>query len=877
MESQSAVERALAGRYDVVREIGRGGMAVVYLANDVRHQRPVAVKLLNPDLAALIGPERFLSEIRITARLQHPNLLPLFDSGEVNGIPYYVMPYVEGESLRARLDREKQLPVNEAVRLAGKMASALDHAHRQNVIHRDLKPENILLHDGEPLIADFGIALAVTNAGGSRLTQTGLSVGTPQYMSPEQAAADRAIDGRTDIYALGAVVYEMLTGEPPLTGPTAQAVLAKIAVVPPRSTRESRSTIPPLVDDAVLRALAKIPADRWPTAHEFADALAAGVSRPTEAHAVSSQRARRSRFAMPAAILTALAVGAATTYAMMRDREAAPAPSYAFVLPLPESAAVSLGMGASGNDIAISRDGRSVAYVAGPTSGGDITRGIWMRQLDELTPRPLRPDGGTPRFSPDGTRLLYSAASGLLVAPLGGGPPVRVAGATSSYDWIDARSIVFTRGSAFWANRAMLPLELWAVTIGDTTARRLAGPDSSRRILGVAFPNVLPGGQRALATIWKGDRGDAEPQLAVVSLSDGKLTELGIAGSNPRFSLGHILFVKQDGGLYAVPFDAKGGHVTGEAWQVVPQVLVKLSGWADFDVSDNGTLVYLAGSDFHRRLVLVDRTGAARPLFPELRRYFTPRVSPDGRRIAVEVGLMTGFDIWSYDTGSRTFGAITHDGRSARPGGWTSDGSQVAFLKIHPGNGTWTGVVAPANGGGSERIAVAGQSGLSDLSPAGATMAVASRDGIQIMATADSARRRLVVPSSRRPGVMRLSNDGRIVAYESKASEPTEIYASSVSDGSEIQISSGGGSEPLWSRAGDQVFYRGGPYLISASIARSPLRVVRRDTLFRDEFVRGAISTNYDVMPNGQFVMVQNQNPDVNPTVIVDWLRHRRP
>src|SRR5574342_547534 len=219
---------ALQGRYTIEREIGRGGMATVYLARDVRHNRAVALKVLNPELGAVLGVERFLAELEVTPNLQHPNLLPLFDSGDANGQLFYVMPFVDGESLRARLQREKQLPVDEAVRIATAVGSALDYAHRHGVIHRDLKPGNILLHDGQPLVADFGIALAVSNAGGDRITQTGLSLGTPHYMSPEQATGDRDIDARSDIYSLAAVLYEMLAGEPPHSGGTIQAVIAKV-------------------------------------------------------------------------------------------------------------------------------------------------------------------------------------------------------------------------------------------------------------------------------------------------------------------------------------------------------------------------------------------------------------------------------------------------------------------------------------------------------------------------------------------------------------------------------------------------------------------------------------------------------------------------
>ncbi|HVT38890.1 MAG TPA: protein kinase [Gemmatimonadaceae bacterium] len=277
MDTISQLNAALSGRYTIEREIGQGGMATVFLARDLRHDRHVALKLLKPDLGAAIGAERFLSEIKVTAKLQHPNLLPLFDSGEASGLLFYVMPFVEGESLRARLDRERQLPVDEAVRIVVAVANALDYAHRHGVIHRDLKPHNILLHEGQPLVADFGIALAVSMAGGARLTQTGLSLGSPQYMSPEQAAGERDVDGRTDVYALGCVLYEVLAGEPPFSGPTAQAVVAKHLSAPFPHVRHSRPDVPEAIDEVIRRATAKAPADRYPTAAAFAAALAVPV------------------------------------------------------------------------------------------------------------------------------------------------------------------------------------------------------------------------------------------------------------------------------------------------------------------------------------------------------------------------------------------------------------------------------------------------------------------------------------------------------------------------------------------------------------------------------------------------------------------------
>ena len=269
-----SLQRALADRYRFERELGSGGMATVYLAEDVRHRRRVAIKVLHPELSAVIGSERFLKEIELTANLQHPHILPLFDSGDANGQLFYVMPYIEGETLRARLEREQQLPVGDAVRIATEVADALSYAHRRNVVHRDIKPENILLQDGHALVADFGIALAVQTAGGGRLTQTGLSLGTPHYMSPEQAMGERSVDLRADIYALGAVMYEMLAGEPPFTGPTAQAIMARAMTERPRPLGQVRETLPVHVEDAVMTALSKLPADRQTTATLFVEALA---------------------------------------------------------------------------------------------------------------------------------------------------------------------------------------------------------------------------------------------------------------------------------------------------------------------------------------------------------------------------------------------------------------------------------------------------------------------------------------------------------------------------------------------------------------------------------------------------------------------------
>jgi eukaryotic-like serine/threonine-protein kinase len=315
MDQVDRLRVALAGRYEVDCEIGRGGMACVYRAHDRQHDRDVALKVLRPELAAALGIERFLREIRIEARLQHPHILPLYDSGTADGLLYYVMPYVEGETLRDRIKREKQLPVGEAVRIAREIAEALDYAHRHDVVHRDIKPSNILLSGPQAVVADFGIARAVSVADQEELTVTGLAVGTPEYMSPEQGSGDSNVDGRSDIYALGCVLYEMLAGEPPFTGRTAQNIVARHRHDPPPPLRVVRPTLSAEIAEVVEIALAKVPADRFATADQFAAALTRAVDAPPPIRAIGATRRRRQL------ILGGLAVAAVALWRLLPETE----------------------------------------------------------------------------------------------------------------------------------------------------------------------------------------------------------------------------------------------------------------------------------------------------------------------------------------------------------------------------------------------------------------------------------------------------------------------------------------------------------------------------------------------------------------------------
>jgi hypothetical protein len=404
---------ALSGRYHIERELGEGGMATVYLADDLKHERKVALKVLKPELAAVVGADRFLAEIKTTANLQHPHILPLFDSGEADSFLFYVMPYVEGETLRERIDREKQLPVDEALGIATAVAAALHTAHEQGVVHRDIKPGNILMSRGQPLVADFGIALAVGAAGGGRLTETGLSLGTPYYMSPEQATGDQAVGPASDTFALACVLYEMLIGEPPYPGNTAQAVLGKIIQGEPVSATAVRKSIPANVDAAIRRALEKIPADRFTGAHDFASAIADSAFRHGESVGARSGGALWNRLS------TSLAVAATILAVALGWMATRPEP-----VPSTTRVSVRLAVGqdlSGGTNFDLSADGTMMVYHGPGATGGSSA--LWLRRWDELeaTPIPNTEGAGPPAISPDGREVAFVLAGTLRIVPLQGG------------------------------------------------------------------------------------------------------------------------------------------------------------------------------------------------------------------------------------------------------------------------------------------------------------------------------------------------------------------------------------------------------------------------------------------------------------------------
>ena len=482
MPNPPEITSALSDRYVIEREIGAGGMATVYLARDRKLDREVALKVLRPELGAVLGSERFLAEIKISARLDHPHILTLIDSGDADGLLFYVLPYVRGESLRSKLARERQLSLEDTLAITKQVASALDYAHRQGLVHRDIKPENILIQEGEAMLTDFGIALAVKEAGGNRLTETGLSLGTPQYMSPEQATGDRGIDARSDVYSLASVVYEMLAGEPPVTGVSAQAMIAKLMTERPTHLRVLRETIPPAVDAAVAKALAKTPADRFMTAGEFARALEV---RPAIDDAPSAAPRRRSPALMAVAAVVGLAVVGGGVYAFRRT-PAAPAGGTAVL-------GQKTQLTASGAIIvpAISPDGKQLAYLTKHCAAGGCTYSVEEQDVGGSTTRTIL-EGATAGYnlewSPDRRNLMFggtltSRAGTYLLSALGGTPRFLTSGNATFYAGGDSLLLGPATGpdSVFWVRVAALD-----GVVRDSI--RITGPGQ-----GMAAISVVPG------------------------------------------------------------------------------------------------------------------------------------------------------------------------------------------------------------------------------------------------------------------------------------------------------------------------------------------------------------------------------------------------
>ncbi len=875
-EITSKLSTALADRYKIERHLGEGGMATVYLAEDLKHKRKVAVKVLRPELAAVLGAERFVQEITTTANLQHPHILPLFDSGEADSFLYYVMPYIDGETLRDKLNRETQLGIEEAVQITRDVADALDYAHRHNVIHRDIKPENILLHEGRPMVADFGIALAVSAAAGGRMTETGLSLGTPHYMSPEQATAEKDLTSRSDIYSLGSVLYEMLTGSPPHVGSTAQQIIMKIVTDEARSVTELRKSIPPHVAAATAKALEKLPADRFGSAEAFADALGdttftVPASSGTKSTVGAVASAVRQRPSVVLGVFALAAVGLAL---------------FGWLRPVPRDVlrvGVVFGeeervFSTQNRQFALAPDGSRIVYPGRGTSETAIQQ-LWVRDLNSPASRPLPgTEGGVaPFFSPDGEYVAFVASRQLRVVPVAGGSiQTLITDSVMPWggDWSVDDWLYVTR------NR-----RLTRVPSTGGVVEIVSIPDTSRGESFHEYPDAHPNGVHVLMQLWI--RSVNETEIGVLSLETGEVSSLGRAVTGRFLPNGDIAYVTNTGDLMVATYDERAMAFAAPGTVLQRDVRIdNFAGAALFDVSNTGHLMYAPGSEQETgRVVWVDRAGDATPIDPEWGGwFFQPSLSPDGSRLAVFVLNAGGDALWTKDVSGGLPSQLTFGRGPFTSPAWGPDGRKVAFISQE----SWPSTMWQRNADGS------GQAERFSVPPAKGTRSLIwSSDGwlvynveravgevdIRAWHPDSGTTERVVVEGGGVLWAPTVSPDGRWVAYVLREEfGKDEVFVTQFHDagGDTWRVSVDGGSEPVWAHSGRELFYRTpGGELVSRRVDLSDVvRLGDVQPLFdASSFQSDPTSREYDVAPDDQrFVMIQRGVSTSTLMMVVNWL-----
>jgi serine/threonine-protein kinase len=846
----ASLQTALADRYHLERELGAGGMATVYLAQDLKHDRQVALKVLKPELAAVLGAERFVVEIKTTASLQHPHILPLFDSGSADGFLYYVMPYVQGETLRAKLDRETQLGIDEAVRITREVADALDYAHRHGVIHRDIKPENILLHDGRPMVADFGIALALSAAAGGRMTETGLSLGTPHYMSPEQATAEKELSNRSDIYSLGCVLYEMLTGNPPHTGASAQQIIMKIVTEEAQPVTKLRKSVPPNVAAATARAIEKLPADRFESAKAFADALA-------DASFTEARTGRAGTLVRPPApgVNRALAVVSAVLtvalgWALTRPA-VAPGP-LAYDVALPDSAPAKQRFRAN---FTVAPRGDFVIYVR------EDHPELWYRSLRDATVRPIAATEGAelPTISPDGKQLAFvrrgRAENTVEVMSVEGGAATVIARgrAANSLDWLADGHILLTEGDGLRARS----LDPGGAASTDVPIRYCINP------------SLLP--DRILLCGGGGDKMAGWSSLTD-SASGGDFRTSGrdsslVFGADFRVIDGkYLVWVSNGGDLLAATVDLKARRI-GRSVRLVPGLgRGAYSGAGSYALSATGTLVYANGvNEGVGHLVRADgKRLDTLPVGAEAFLQFA--MSPDGRRLAAVVERFDGHELRIYDLHSGEHIVWIRRPVLRQPV-WSTTGDRLA-------TSTPDSVFAgPPDATSSPEFILAsalyfeGHSWLADGRLVGSAWAS------HLVMAAHLERRPPSFDTLATFAAMgRLSPDGRWLAYN--AADFRSVWVEPIPRTGQ-RYPAGTGDYPQWISPTEFATSTDAGHfeLIKIDASMQPLRITRRPWFNVPRFV-GIASGGFSLTPDG--AVVYKEGADIAPArylrVVPDWV-----
>ena len=722
VDLEQSLQEALAGRYRLERELGRGGMGLVFLAEDLKHGRKVALKVLRPELAQTLGADRFLREIRISAQLNHPNILTLIDSGTAAGFMYYVLPYVEGASLRDRLEREPQLPLDEALRITREAADALAYAHAAGVVHRDIKPENILFEAGHAVVADFGIAQAVSEAAGERLTESGFAIGTPAYMSPEQAMGSGPVDARSDIYSLACVLYEMLAGAPPFGGPTPHAILARKVMEPVPGLRVVRELVPPGIEAVIVRALAKSPADRQATAREFADGLAgAGAS-------MRAAPLLRGRLVITASVIVVIAAAAYIVLALTRGSGGALSGERATFARLTGDAGVEWFP-------SLSPDGRWLVYAGEAAGNRDIyLQGVGGQNAINLTPDSPG-DDDQPAFSPDGAQIAFRSerdGAGIFVMGRTGEAVRRVTrfGYKPAWSPDGTQLAVVTENVEFNPQNSESRGELWVIDVQSGKSRRIDV------VVDASLPSWSPHGQRIAYFHRLGASGPGGHVWTVpVAGGEPAAVTSGLGRDwNPAWSPDgrYLYFVSDRGGsmnLWRVRIDEESGRALADP----EPVTTPATSLAHISLSADGhhiayssvlvtTNVQRATFDPVRAAVASEPVWLTRGS----RRWSNPAPSPDGKSVVFYSLVEPEGDLYVMRAdGIGSPRQLTADSASDRLPRWSPDGNWIAVFSDRSGPlQIWK--IRPDGSGLTQVTEAPNNTGYAVWSPDGARMAAAS-------------------------------------------------------------------------------------------------------------------------------------------------------
>ena len=839
---------ALGDRYRIERELGAGGMATVYLAHDLKHDRKVALKVLKPELAAVLGAERFVVEIKTTAALQHPHILPLFDSGEADGFLYYVMPFIDGETLRARLDRETQLGVDEAVRIASDVASALHYAHTHGVIHRDIKPENILLHDGRPMVADFGIALAVSAAAGGRMTETGLSLGTPHYMSPEQATAEKEISARSDIYSLGSVLYEMLSGEPPHMGNSAQQIIMKIITEPAAPVTKLRKSVPPNVAAAVAKSLEKLPADRFESAAKFAEAL--NNSAFSHGIALAQQTAARQAWwtGSKAAVVGITVLAVATIAAILAKKQPAAVPSMRLLIDFPEDRAPIFQPGGS---FALSPDASRLVYMGGGRrAGGSGTWRLWIRPLDRLAADsiPGSERAHSPVWSPAGDSVAFVVDDELRVFSTlaGGGVATIRRGDFLGYglSWSAKAGILFT------TQTAMLRIAV-STRVVDTVVRR------TNRWTSFAWPHWSAAGGAATVTLI--NRESLANRVLLAHVDGPARVDTLVDGFNGRLlSSGDLLWSDNHGTVFTAPVDIARGVITGGRTQLLAGVHTEPGMELRLSISETGAAVYaLASAVVERsRIEIANRRTGARIVLPNppgVRVFPDLHLSPDGRRLAVSGTRGVSHEIWLYQLANAEVEAFTVEGISSLPV-WSNNGDLLTYCSL-------SGVSQRAADKGHPATRIAPEIACPrSWTPDGKVLLLDDQDRLKLFTlTPPDSVPVLLTKETDFEFAPAVSPDGRWLAYAATKSGTTEVWVRGFrTPGGPWPVSRGGGFDPVWSRDGRSLYFRTDSAIMVAAVSAGNAFGLgaQQRVIAASSSVSAIYGQSFDVFPDGERVVL---------------------